>query len=186
MRTSEYSRRCLATSLERLGAHVEVSIGTWLLLLGLGLALVVTVAWRNDLLTGLVGLAVSTSVATWLVLTIRALDARSEWGGSIVERDYYIALVGACVAAAVAGIWHVVTGVRQYLRLRRARVVASGDPATTETRICPHCGGSIPARAFVCKHCERDCYPRADDAIQTAAPAASRDANPSRRASTPR
>lgn len=137
------------------------TIGIWLLLLGLGLALVAVFAWRSDTLTGVIGVVLSVPCAAWLLRTIQEIDSHSTWSESPMPRTYYYVLVAACGIAALTCAYYIVRGVICFVRSRRrARAVVPEQPHDGATKTCPYCGGTVPAQAIACKHCERDLYQR--------------------------
>jgi hypothetical protein len=140
---------------------MESGTGDWLLLLGLGLAPIIVFAWRNDTLTGVVGVILSVFSASWLMRTIQAIDSRAAWSVSPVPQAYYYVLVAACVILALGSTYDIVRGALRLAQSRNAREIVPELPPATDTRICSHCGGTVSAQAIACKHCEGDLYPEA-------------------------
>jgi hypothetical protein len=149
--------------------HVAVSgqvdrMDLLLLLLGLPLVLVVVFVWRSDTLTGAMGVILSVFCAAWLLRAIQAIDLQHAWSASPIPRTWYYVLVTVCGVAAVTSAYYVVMGLVHFVWLRqRARVVASDAterPLGTATRVCPHCGRTILARAIACRYCETDVHPQ--------------------------
>ena len=131
-----------------------------LLLVGLPLALAVVFVWRSDTLTGVVGVILGVFCAAWLLRVIEVIDSQQMWSASLMPRTWYYVLVAGCGIVAVTSAWHVVAGLANSVSLRRrARVFVPGAmerPNGAATRVCPRCGGTIPAQAVACKYCGQD------------------------------
>jgi ribosomal protein L40E len=137
------------------------NIGIGLLLFGVALAFVSVFAWRSSLITGGIGLVLSTSCAVWLLWTMAAMDVQSAWSASPVSRAYYEVLVAACGVVAIVSVVSVVWGTFSLVRARtRARASIASSAPVTGMKACRHCGKLVPAQAIACRHCERDLHQR--------------------------